>query len=70
MFPVVTVADAAAWLTEPLGSKRKFWFQHESSIPLSRISLKRLGRLLVRIGLKKLPVNCVACLAYRMCTMI
>lgn len=33
MFPVVTVADAAAWLTEPLGSKRKFWFQHESSIP-------------------------------------
>jgi hypothetical protein len=33
MFPVVTVADAAAWLTEPLGSKRKFWFQHESSVP-------------------------------------
>jgi hypothetical protein len=33
MFPVVTVADAAAWRTEPLGSKRKFWFQHEPSIP-------------------------------------
>ena len=32
MFPVVTIA-AAAWLTEPLGSKRKFWFQHESSLP-------------------------------------
>ena len=32
MFPIVTVPDAAAWLPEPLGSKRKFWFQNEASI--------------------------------------
>jgi hypothetical protein len=52
MFPVVTVADAAAWLTEPLGSKQKFWFRSH----LSYISLKRLGWVAeppVRIGLKK-----------------
>jgi len=32
MFPIVIVPDAAAWLPEPLGSKRKFWFQNEASI--------------------------------------
>ena len=33
---------------------------------LPHISLKRLGRVLVRIGLRKLPVSYVACWAYRM----
>jgi hypothetical protein len=32
MFPVVTVPDTAALLSEQLGSKHKFWFQHESSL--------------------------------------
>ena len=32
MFPVVTVPDTAALLSEQLGSKHKFWFQHVSSL--------------------------------------
>ncbi len=32
MFPVVTVSDTAALLSEQLGSKHKLWFQHESSL--------------------------------------